>query len=97
MPTEWACYEEGCYFGSLFPLEEEIHTVVHHSHTANVRLNVRELIAPMLFCGKAPITERSVSRMASEVAAARRELALLAEKLSLLRSELSLADRGGVA
>ena len=49
MPTEWVAYEDGEFFGSLFPLEKEIHTVVHHSRSANVRLNVRELVAPMLF------------------------------------------------
>ena len=96
MPAEWVAYEDGDFFGSLFPLQEEIHTVVHHSRAANVRLNVRELIAPMLFLGEMPITERSLSRMRSAVAAARQDLALLEEKLSLLASELALAVRGGV-
>ena len=96
MPTEWVAYEDGDFFGSLFPLQEEIHTVVHHIRAANVRLNVRELIAPMLFLGEMPITERSLSCMRSAVAAARQDLALLEEKLSLLASELALAVRGGV-
>ncbi len=96
MPTEWVVYEDGDYFCSLFPLEKEIHTVVHHSRSANVRLNVRELIAPMAFLGEMPITEVSLSRMKREIAAAREDLALLEEKLTLLLTELSLAVRGGV-
>ena len=96
MPTEWVAYEDGDFFGSLFPLEEEIHTVVHHSRAANVRLNVRELIAPMLFLREMPITARSVSCMRSAVAAARQDLALLEEKLSLLATELTSGVRGGV-
>ena len=96
MPTEWVAYEDGEFFGSLFPLEKEIHTVVHHSRSANVRLNVRELVAPMLFFGEAPITERSLSRMTRQVAAARRDLALLEEKLILLATELSCTVGGGV-
>ena len=96
MPAEWVAHEDSDFFGSLFPLEEEIHTVVHHSRAANARLNVRELIAPMLFLGEIPITERSLSCMRSAVAAARQDLALLEEKLSLLATELTFADRGGV-
>ena len=90
MPTEWVTYEDGDYFCSLFSLEKEIHTVVHHSRSANVRLNVRELIAPMSFMGKMPITQASLSRMKREVAAAREDLALIEEKLTLLQTELSL-------
>ena len=97
MPAEWGTYEDSGFFCSLFPLEEAIRTVMHHSRTANVRLNVRELLAPILFCGEAPITVRSVSRMAKEVADAKSELTLLAEKLLLLQEELSLGNRGGVA
>ncbi|MBP3605518.1 MAG: hypothetical protein J6J66_02855 [Clostridia bacterium] len=97
MPTEWANYEDNGYFCSLEPLEKEIQSFLHCSRTANLRLNVRELIAPMLFCKEAPITERALARMESEVALAESELAILAEKLLLLRTELSMHTRGGVA
>ena len=95
MPAEQVTYEDSDFFGSLFPLQEEIHTVVHHSRAANARFNVRELIAPMLFSGEIPITKRSVFCLRRAIATARQDLALLEEKLSLLATELASVARGG--
>ena len=92
------CRENSAVFAdSLFSLQKEIQTLAAYGCEANARLNVRELIAPMLFFGVSPAAKQTIFTMLRSVLATRQSLAMLSEKLSLLAEELSLGAEGGVS
>lgn len=88
MPKEWVAGEEESFVCSISALQEQIHALAACGRAANVRLNVRELVAPLLFSARKPVSEKVLSAMMGDVVAAQRHIALLAEKLSLLAAEL---------
>ena len=93
-----SCREENLVFAdSLFSLQKEIQTLATCGCEANARLNVRELIAPMLFFDVSPVARQTIFAMLRSVLVARQSLAVLSEKLSLLAEELSLTTEGGVS
>ncbi len=94
---EWTKGADESFAPSLLSLQGEIHTLAAHGRVVNARLNVREIIAPMLFLGVSPQAAEALFSMMRSVSAARQSLDLLLEKLSLLADELSLTAEGGVA
>lgn len=97
MAKEWCREEDGSFVASLFSLQKEIQTLATCGREANARLNIRELIAPMLFMGVSPLAEETLFSMLRSILIARQSLDVLSEKLSLLASELSLVEGGGVS
>ncbi len=95
MPAEWMAREEEDFVDSLFSLQGEIQALANRGRAVNVRLNVRELVAPLSFGGVSEVSVRALSTMMREVAAIRAHLSQLAEKLSLLAGEIFA--EGGVA
>ena len=97
MAKEWSECEDGFCADAPAFLKREIHALAARSRTLSARLNVRELIAPMLFLGVSQASEASLCSAMQAISDARENLASLEEKLSLLLSELSPAFEGGVA
>ncbi len=97
MAKEWLECEDVIFADSLLSLQGEIHTLAARGRVVNARLNIRELLAPMLYEGPTPPTVQTLFSMMRSVSAAKQSLELLGEKLSLLAAELSLATEGGVA
>ena len=94
MPKEWIAEEEEAFEQSLCSLQEQIHHLADFGRALNVRFNIRELLAPLVFMGAAPLSEKAILSMIGEVALARRHLSVLSEKLALLAAEVF--PRGGV-
>lgn len=88
MPKEWHLLEEEDADRILVSLREDIHTLAGCGRNAEMRLNVRELIAPLAFLGASRVLENELNTMLSEIFRAKEHLSLLFEKLSLLRAEL---------
>ena len=97
MAKEWSMSEEEFCADSPSLLKREIHALAAQSRTLNVRFNVRELIAPMLFLGVSQMSAEALFSSMHAISDARKNLASLEEKIFLLLSELSLVSEGGVA
>ena len=97
MAKEWSEYEEGFCADAPAFLNREIHALAARSRTLSARLNVRELIAPMVFLGVSQASAASLCSAMHAISDARENLASLEEKISLLLSELSPVLEGGVA
>ena len=95
MPMEWMAREEEDFEDSLFSLQGEIQALASRGRAVNVRLNVRELVAPLSFGGPSGASARALTSMMREVSAMRGHLSQLSEKLLLLAKELF--PEGGVA
>lgn len=95
MPKEWIAGEEEAFVDSLFSLQEQIHHLADRGRALDVRFNIRELLAPLMFMGAVTISAQALSSMMGDVAVARRHLSLLSEKLALLAAEIS--PGGGVS
>jgi len=94
---EWTEGIDESFATSLFSLQGEINALAARGRVVNARLNVREIIAPMLFLGVSPQSAETLFSMMRSVSAARHSLDQLLKKLSLLADELSLTVEGGVA
>ena len=97
MAKEWSESEEDFGIGSPALLKREIHALAARSRTLSAQLNVRELIAPMLFLGVSQVSAEALFSSVHAISDARKSLASLEEKIFLLLTELSLVSEGGVA